>query len=309
IGVVRMSRTSVDPVKALWIHRRPLQFGLGLSVLLTVLVSLFLARTITRPVREITAAAEAIARGEPRRPLRPGGSLPAELHTLSAALDSMTAQLEERADYVAEFAANISHELKTPLTAVRGAVELLRDDDGEMDAAQRERFLANIDAGAARMQRLVVRLLHLARLESRRDAAPAEEVPLRPALEALAARHPNAEVRIDATAAPATLHIPPDQLESAAGNLIDNAVRHGAGAPIEVTARAAGERVEITVTDHGPGISANNQRRLFERFFTTERDRGGTGLGLAIARAVARRRGGDLTFTTGPEGTTFTLTL
>lgn len=306
IGVVRMSRTSIDPLKALWIHRGTLQWALLGCLLLTIAVSVFFARTITRPVRAITDAAQAIARGEPRRPL--AGSAPAELAALSVALDEMTRQLRERADYVAEFAAQTSHELKTPLTGIRGAAELLRDAWPSMDDAQRQRFLDNIDAGAARMQRLVTRLLHLARIENRRGARPAEAVALRPFLDALAARHPDAEVRLDIDGEP-VVHIAPDELESAIGNLIDNAVRHGAGQPVDVAARVDGEQVVVTVRDRGPGISEGNQRRIFERFFTTERDAGGTGLGLAICRAIARQRGGDVSFETGAEGTTFRLVL
>lgn len=308
IGVVRMSRTSIDPIKALWIHRDTLQWAFAGCLLLTIAISVFLARTITRPVRAITDAAQAIARGEARRPLPPGGVLPAELHALSTALDQMTTQLQERADYIADFAATASHELKTPLTGIRGAAELLRDAWDAMDEAQRRRFLDNIDAGAERMQRLVTRLLTLARIENRRAPLADEAVALRPFLADLAAQHPEVEVRLEVDpATPEAIHIAPDQLVSAVGNLLDNAVRHGAGAPVDLSARPVGERVEIAVRDRGPGISEGNRPRIFERFFTTARDAGGTGLGLAITRAIARGRGGDVTFETGPEGTTFRL--
>lgn len=310
IGVVRMSRTSVDPIKALWTHRETLQWALIGCLLFTGAISWFFARTITRPVRTITEAAQAIARGAPRRPLPEGGLLPAELHDLSTALDRMTSQLRERADYVAEFAATASHEMKTPLTGIRGAAELLRDSWGAMDDAQRQRFLDNIDAGAARMQRLVTRLLHLARIENQRGVVADAEVELGPFLEALADRHPDAEIRVELDiAAPKSLRIAPDQLESAVGNLVDNAVRHGAGQPVDVRARPVGDQVAITVRDRGAGISPANQRRIFERFFTTERDAGGTGLGLAITRAIARSRGGSVTFESSPEGTTFEVIL
>lgn len=309
IGVVRMSRTSIDPIKALWIHRSTLQWALAGCLLLTLALSLFLARTITRPVRAIREAARAIARGEARRPLPAGGLVPAEVYDLSTALDQMTTQLRERADYIADFAATASHELKTPLTGIRGAAELLRDDWASMDDAQRQRFLSNIDAGAERMQRLVSRLLVLARVENQRGQQPEADVELRPFLEALIARR-TADIRLTVEpGAPATVRMAPDQLESAVGNLVDNAARHGAGAPVDVTVRAAAERVEIAVRDRGPGISEGNRARIFERFFTTARDAGGTGLGLAITRAIARARGGDVTFETGGEGTTFRLVI
>ncbi len=310
IGVVRMSRTSMDPIQALWVHRDTLQWALFGCLLLTVAVSVFFARTITRPVRAITEAAVAIARGESRRPLPAGGTLPAELHDLSTALDQMTRQLRERADYIADFTATASHELKTPLTGIRGAAELLREAWDAMDDTQRQRFLDNIDAGAERMQRLVSRLLDLARIENRRSPVPEEDVALRPVLEGLAGRHPQARVIIEfAEGTPETLRIGPDQLVSAVGNLIDNAVRHGGEAPVRVSVAPAGPRVCIAVADEGPGISEANQRRIFERFFTTARDDGGTGLGLAITRAIARGRGGDVTFETGPSGTVFRLVI
>jgi signal transduction histidine kinase len=99
--------------------------------------------------------------------------------------------------------------------------------------------------------------------------------------------------------------IDPQQLSSAVGNVVDNALRHGAGRPVEVRLDGRAGGIAVTVRDQGPGISEQNRARIFDRFFTTERDRGGTGLGLAITRAVAEARGGSVTFRTGPSGTTF----
>jgi signal transduction histidine kinase len=304
VGVVRLSRTSRDLVEGLWAQRRPLLLGLGGCVLLTAAISLFFAWTISRPVRAITSAAQAIARGEPPRGLEPRGFVPDEVHTLGEALATMTAQLTDRATYIAELAANLSHELKTPITGIRGAAELLLEEGAEMSEAQRQRFLHNIDAGAERMERLVRRLLELARIQSAPEAA--EVVHLPELLARLAERYAG-QVRLDLSGAPAVLGIHPDHLESAVRNLLDNAVRHGQGQPVELSAREEAGRAVIRVRDHGRGISEGNRGRIFERFFTTERDRGGTGLGLAIVRAVAETRGGSVSFETGPAGTLFTL--
>ena len=140
--------------------------ALGVSVLLTVLVSLFLSRRITRPLRHITAAATSIARGERTFSLAPGGTVPAEIQDLGASIMTMAAQLSDRADYIADFAANVSHELKSPITSIQGAAELIREEASGMPAAQRDKFLKNVQADAARMERLVVRLLELARIQS-----------------------------------------------------------------------------------------------------------------------------------------------
>lgn len=307
IGAVLMSRTSSSPLEAVWTLRYTVLTGFLLCLAMTLAVSAFLSRRIARPVQAITAAATAMTRGEPPRSLAPSGFVPAEVATLSAALDKLTAQLTDRAAYIADFAANASHEMKTPITAIRGAVELLQESWESMPDEQRQRFLANVDADAARMERLVTRLLQLARIQSAPDAA--EPVAVREHLTDLVARYGD-RVRLHIAAdAPAAVVIHPDHLDAALHNLIDNAVRHGGGAPVEVTADAHAGRLRVRVRDHGAGISPANRARVFDRFFTTARDQGGTGLGLAIVRAVAETRGGRVELESLPDGTAFTLTL
>jgi len=306
IGVVRMAQASSSPLEAVWDHRATVLLGLLAVGAFMFGVTHFFSRVISRPVRAITAMAETVAQGDPPKPFARAGLIPIEVHSLSAALDRMTAQLTARAQYAADFAATASHELKTPITGIRGAVELLRDAWNDMPAAQRERFLENIDADAARMQRVVTRLLELARIQNAAEAT--ETVALQPFLADIAGRY-DGRVVLDTHAAPAALAINPEHLEAAVRNLLDNAVRHGNGQPVDLRATGTNGRVVIQVRDHGSGISEGNRRRVFERFFTTERDRGGTGLGLAIVKAVAETRNGSVSFDTGPEGTTFTLTV
>ncbi|HOX44327.1 MAG TPA: ATP-binding protein [Myxococcota bacterium] len=303
VGAVWASRTSLDPLKAAWLLRRPVALALGLSALLTAAFSLLMAGLFTRPLRRLTAAAQAIARGEPGPALEPGRLAPAEFHRLGTALASMTRQLSERADYIAGFATNVSHELKTPIASIRGAAELLRDEP-DMPPEQRARFHGNVLAAAQRMERLVARLLELARIQTAPEAA--QDIALEPFLARLLQGY-SGRVVLAPGAAPGPLRMNPDHLESALRNLLDNAARHGAGQPVELSVARRGARLAFAVRDHGPGISEANRRRLFERFFTTERDRGGTGLGLSIVRAVAETRGGEVDVETGPGGTTFTL--
>jgi signal transduction histidine kinase len=304
IGAVWMSRTSMAPLKAAWLNRRPLTVGILATVLLTALISLFLARTITRPVQRITEAAGAVARGQRRRDLAPAGFAPFEVRALAEALETMTAQLSDRAEYIADFTANVSHELKSPITAIQGAAELMLEEAGEMPEDQRRRFLDNILGDAARMERLVARLLELARIQSAPEST--EQVRLGSFLGQIAESYGD-RVRLDVDAAPEALTINPDHLESAVRNLLDNAVRHGAGEPVDLVVREADGKTAIVVSDRGSGIDAKNRERIFDRFFTTERDRGGTGLGLAIVQAVAVTRGGEVAVDTGPDGTTFAL--
>jgi signal transduction histidine kinase len=306
IGVVRMSRTALDPLKSIWLHGDAFLLALALCLGFTVTVSYFFSHAITRPVRAITHAAQATAHGERAAPFALRGIVPDEVHRLSAALDRMTAQLTDRADYIAEFAATASHELKTPITGIRGAAELLRESWAEMSDQQRERFVANIEGDAARMQQLVSRLLQLARIQSAPEAA--ERIDLCAYFAGLAERYGD-RVRFDYAATPDAVVIVREHLDSAVRNLIDNAVRHGGDAPVEVTVEACDGRLLVRVSDHGPGISEAHRDRVFQRFFTTERDRGGTGLGLAIVQAVADTRGGSIQFDSGSDGTCFRLVL
>jgi signal transduction histidine kinase len=306
IGVVRMVRTAIDPGKALWFDRYRLLAVLIGCAGLTAVLSLFLSRTIVRPIRTITRVARDIASGAGRETVPLPGLAPDELREVSAALDQMIEQLSDRAEYIAEFAATVSHELKTPITGIRGASELLAEQWGEMSALERMRFVENIRDDADRMERLVTRLLHLARIQSAPEHV--EDVDVAAFVERIAAAYgPDLHV---AFARPGLrIRIQPDHLESAVRNLLDNAFRHGAGHPVELEVDERGGRLVIRVRDHGSGISEGNRDRVFQRFFTTERDRGGTGLGLAIVRAVAATRGGDLSFETGADGTTFELVL
>ena len=305
IAVVRASRTSIDAMTSLWQSRRGLIIAVGVSLALTLCVSLLFATLVVRPVRALTRDAIAITNDAPREPKKIHFWTPHELRVLSSALDTMTTALRERADYIAAFAANVSHELKTPLTSIRGAAELLAS--AEMSDEQRRRFIGNIDLDAERMERLVTRLLHLARIENTGDVGGAVNV--REAMDVIAMRH-DGRVRVSIAAdVPQSFAMYEDHFVSAVGNLVDNAVRHGGDAPVDVRVTWQGGRLHIEVQDRGAGISAANQPKVFERFFTTERGSGGTGLGLTIVQAIARRRGGDVHFTSSSAGTTFVLRL
>lgn len=307
IGVVRASRTSVDALTSLWANRRGLLFVGGLAVAAALLVSVGLAAWIVRPLRRLARGAAGLSRGALGVELQPGRLAPAEVRALGEALSSMTRRLDERAQAVERFASDASHELKTPLTAIRGAAELLRDGGETMPLAQRQRFVGNILDAALRMDQLVTRMLQLARVE---HAEAAVETVVLADFAAELSRRYGERLLVQRSSDAVTLAIAPAQLSSALTNLLDNALRHGAPHPVTLDIRRTSTgRVRFAVTDRGPGISEANQARLFSRFFTTERERGGTGLGLAIVKAIAERRGGEITFETGPQGTTFALVL
>jgi len=305
VGVVVVSRTPRSIADTLYGKRWHLA---GLAVLLLVSVGV-LARlgtvAIARPLRAVTGLAKRTADGErgvmvplPRPVVR-------EVAELSDALARMARTLEERADYIRDFAAHVSHEFKTPLTTIRGTVELLRDHMDSMPAEDRDRFLANMDAEAGRLSRLVRRLLELARADvmTVTDAAVTDAVPV---AARLAERH-GADASLPASLPVA---IGRDSLESVLANLIENARHHaGADARVTVTLRAEGERAILRVADDGPGISPANADRVFVPFFTTARDRSGTGLGLTIARGLVEAHGGSIALLPSERGALFEVAL
>jgi two-component system sensor histidine kinase ChvG len=306
IAVVTATRTGLDALSSLWQIRRGVLAAAAVGTALISFISLLFARAIAGPMQAITQKAKAVAAGERAGGFVMRGFTPAEVRSLSEALDVMTKKLEAQADYVADFATTVSHELKTPIAAIRGAAELLSDWES-MDAPQRQRFLGNILLDAERMQHLVTRLITLAKIESA-AALPSGKLAVVPFCRALVARY-GAAVELVVQDPPPEIEIAEDHLASAVGNLVDNAVRHGEGRPVKVTLAAQRGRLAVEVSDQGRGISLGNQSKVWDRFFTTERDRGGTGLGLSIVQAVVQARRGDVGFETSPQGTTFRIVL
>jgi signal transduction histidine kinase len=306
IAVVRASRTGLDAVSSLWTNRRGLVLSVVALAVLGLAVNFGFSAAIAGPLRELTRAAREVAQTGSAAPLAVSGFAPSEVAELAQVLQTMTERLQARAHYVTEFATNASHELKSPITAMLGAVELL-SQHADMDPEQRSRFLANMAEDARRMERLVTRMLELARIESAASDV-VEPLDVRALATHALARH-GAAVELVWDDAPETVAIAEAHLRSVLVNLVDNALRHGAGQPVRVRLGTERGRLRIDVSDRGPGISAANQARLFQRFFTTQRDRGGTGLGLAIVRAIAEARGGRVEAASSTAGSTFTVVL
>jgi two-component system phosphate regulon sensor histidine kinase PhoR len=200
-----------------------------------------------------------------------------------------------------DFVANVSHELRTPLTAVRGYVEALMDESA--DAQQRQAFLSVIDRHTRRMELLVRDLLRLARLDAQQetvDAQPLEVASLfRSAVADLSDRieKQQLDIFIDVEPDAAQVEVDPTKMHDAVRNLLENAVNYSpAGGRIELSARAADDRVLLAVADQGPGLPEADLGRVFERFYRVDqsrtRDQGGTGLGLSIVRHLVELHGG-----------------
>lgn len=219
-----------------------------------------------------------------------------------------------------DFVANVSHELKTPITSIKGFLETLRDGPVEQDQAKR--FLAIVAAQADRLHAIIDDLLTLSGLERQGERAELrfEDAPLAPILHQaadlcqLAAQKGDVKFQIDCPA-DLTARINGPLIEQAVSNLLDNAIKYSEpGQTVCVSAEPLNGGVMIRVRDHGCGIPAEHLPRMFERFYRVDRARsrklGGTGLGLAIVKHIANAHGGTASAASTPgEGSTFTISL
>jgi signal transduction histidine kinase len=313
IGAVTLLRTPSNIRNAIRGKRRELAWGGAALVLIVVGLSLFTAVTIGRPVRALIGQARRAARGEANAvtPLRHAGTR--EIAELSETVAAMARTLEERARYIRDFAAHVSHEFKTPLTAIRGTVELMRDHGAEMDGAERERFLALLESDAERLERLVRRLLELARADMAMADHSDARTELAPLLEALAHRYRERGLMVDVEITdPAALasKLGSETLDSILSSLLDNVRQHaGDDARASLRARPEPGQLVVEVADDGAGMSAHNAARVFEPFFTTARGAGNTGLGLSIVRSLLQAHGGRIELVPAPKGTCFQIRL
>lgn len=307
-GAVYVARSTQPVLVELYRIRSGLIRVLTVAFLLTGLVTALLALSISRPLGRLSRAAKRVTAGEPDVvvPISGGG----EIEELGRSFALMKERLDARLRYISEFAADVAHELKSPLTSIRGAAELLGEGAADEPEA-RARFLRNIELDVARLDRLVSRLLELSRIEASSEAMmPIDlEALLRRSADRASAPEQPVEVRIEGPLGP--IRGRETDLDTALLNLLDNAVRFSPpGVAVEVTAAAAPGAVAIDVVDHGPGISEKNLPKIFDRFFTTDADRDGTGLGLSIVKAVVEAHGGTIRVEsrTG-EGARFRVTL
>jgi signal transduction histidine kinase len=245
-----------------------------------------------------------------------GGTIPEtpptaalEIRELYADFRAMAAAIDRRSRYLRDFAAAVSHEFKTPLAGIRGAVELMEDHGETMSREDRLRFLDNISAASARLSQLVSRLLDLARADmARPDAHVATD--LAAVLPRLADALSDAAlvVALDRPLAPALAAVPEATLEAVLTALTDNSRKAGADR-VTVTVSSELDALVLTLADNGEGVPPADSDRLFEPFFTTRRAEGGTGLGLPIVRSLLAVSHAGITLLEAEGGAVFRIVL
>jgi signal transduction histidine kinase len=291
--------------------------GAGIiTFIVSLLVAFLLARSIYRPIQQVTKAAEAIAQGKYDQEIIPTG--PPEAKGLAAAFNHMARQVKLSQQRLRNFLSDVSHELRTPLTSIRGFAQAMvdgtiKDKEAESRAAQ------IIEDESKRMIRLVDELLELSRIESGQAKMSREPVDMKALLqhcqEIFTMRAQEKGLKLSANLEPLpTVTGDADRLEQVFCNLLDNALKHTpSGGAITIRARQASPGLaEISVSDTGKGIPHEQLPHIFERFYRadTSEAQSGTGLGLAIAREIAKAHGGDIEARNKPgEGAEFIVRL
>jgi two-component system sensor histidine kinase ChvG len=321
-GVLLATNNDRSFTRAVRRQRAGIIAAMTLVIAFSVFLSIFLARTIVRPLRRLAIAAHRVRLGRSREVKVP--RLPSrrdEIGLLARAVSDMSQSLRQRIDNMEAFAADVTHELKNPLASLRSAVEgLERVEDGDL----RKRLMTIAREDVGRLDRLINDISEAARTDAELARATFDRVDLGPLIEQLVSswetRRETGDARI-AFARPrrdsAVVMGKPDRLARAINNIIDNAVSFSPpGGLVEIAAARVGDEVRIRIEDEGPGVPPEAREAIFNRFHSVrpEGEEFGrhSGLGLAIARAIVEGHDGEIDVQDrddAPSGARFTIRL
>lgn len=310
-GVLTVYKPQMDVLPLVRERRRIIYVACGLigGGILFLITAVFL--WLFRPIGQITEYARAIERGE--RPAKPKIGIGREVNTLARALDGMRDALEGR-KYAERYIHTLTHEMKSPLAAIRGAAELLDEDMPREDS---RKFIGNIRAESARTERLINRLLELAAIESRASLDKTSEVNMvdvvRQAVDQAGPLADVVGVKLQIDLSNPNIRVSGDAfiLRAAVTNLLENAVDFSpSGQTVEVSLGTDESTVELRVRDHGPGIPEYAREKIFDRFYSLRHHssgRKGTGLGLTLVQEAAELHGGSIVLEAAQGGGTIAI--
>jgi len=317
VGVLLLSTPVTELRTAIVTMEKQLLTVFAIMASAALVAALIFSLTITRPVKALTATIRRMGKGDlsARADIRATG----EMAELAESYNAMAEKIENFDRSRSQFVSNASHELKTPLTAMKLLLECLIDQPEMPDELKME-FMQDMNHEIDRLSGIITDLLTLTQMDSRDDALHLSEVDLsaltEETLHTLAPVADKAGLHIVSAIAPG-LSLSGDRvkLASVVYNLTDNAIKYTpGGGEIRVTLAARGRQAILTVADNGIGIPPEEQPHVFDRFYRVDKARsratGGTGLGLSIVRQMVQLHGGSITLASAlGEGSTFTVTL
>jgi len=288
----------------------------GAAVLISALALFFLVRNALRPLKRMTDASRAMAQGDFAVRVEQEAAAP-EMAELADAFNTMADQLSAVEKQRREFVANVSHELRSPITAISGFVQGM--EDGTIPLPEHAKYLGVVRRETSRLSKLINDLLALSRLE-REDAALNEsdfdicEMLRRAIIRRITdLENKKMELVCDFALEPCMVHADADRIEQVVVNLLDNAIKFTPeGGTITLTTSGAEDGATVVIRDNGPGVAPEDRPRLFERFFTADRAHTsgkGTGLGLSICQRIMEMHLSSIRLLDTPEGAAFAFTL
>ncbi|MCB1592331.1 MAG: HAMP domain-containing histidine kinase [Alphaproteobacteria bacterium] len=287
-GVVYISRTPQNILKHMYAEKGKVFFVAFILVCVALLIALMTSYLISRPIRSLIEMTERFSGGDAEALRLPLGAGVHEIELLAESFSRMALSLNNRSEYIRNFAMHVSHEFKTPITAIQGSAELLLDHLDDMGEDKRRQFLSNIIADSNRLKKLVRSLFELARADNLAVSDTTCELSsVLGRVQQKYAHDRTFEILLELERE-AVVKMPAENLETVLINLCDNAVQNGADMVVIETAMRDDGSLFLWVEDNGAGISGANAAKIFTPFFTTRREEGGTGIGLGIVRSILK---------------------
>lgn len=308
-GVVYISRTPQNILKHMYAEKEKTLFAAFILICMTLVIAMLTSYTISRPIKQLIKRTERFASGDTKALDDESLTGVQEIELLYESFGHMAKSLNERSEYIRDFAMHVSHEFKTPITGIQGSAELMLDHLEDMEPKKRKKFLSNIIADCNRLKKLVSRLLELARADNL--SISDEHSDVKQVLEKVRGAYAamkGFEVVLNDMPQEIQAKISNDNFETICINICDNAYQNGA-TRLEIETYPTDNELVLCFADNGKGISEANKAKIFTPFFTTRREEGGTGIGLGIITSVLHAHEGSINLVDTDEGSKFEIRL
>ena len=293
IGAIHLIRTPASVFQHIYQNMDLFIFYGSFLIILILAISFFTAYAITRPIKALVAQAKKAIHGDEKSLTVLKHPVTSEFELLSETLVRMSNKQIQRAEQIKNFASYVSHEFKTPITAIKGAVEILQDHIHDLSEEEQIKFLNNIDANSNRMQLLMRQLTELAKADIQK--IPKAPCDLSKVIEEQSKlfQYSLTEIHFNKPTAAFMVYMNEELLTSIVSNLFKNVIQHG-GDIVTIELIRKRQFIHLLFSDNGKGITEQNAKRIFEPFFTTAKQHGGTGLGLAIISTLLSAHKGEI---------------